>query len=104
MFKPVMPYVTNAMAHLLFFKDHMNTVHAHHGKFHVHTEIAEGAKNDQQEKSTNNLKKETAGNEHIIFEKITASSAPMAPVKYFSLRSIPVSVIYINYDFPPPRV
>ena len=104
MFKPVLPYVTDAMAHLLFFKDHMNTVHAHKGKFHVHTEVTEAAKNDQQDKSSNNLKKETPGNEHIIIETMLRSPVNPFQADYFSLASISPSLVYIIYDFPPPRV
>ena len=102
MFKPAMPFVTDAVAHLLFFKDHMDTVHAHNGKYHVHTEISEGAKNDQEEKSTNNFKKETS-NEHIIVEATLRPSILLTPINCFSLLSMSAVNTYINHDFPPPR-
>ena len=104
MFKPVLPYVTDNISHLLFFNDHINTVHKHQGKYHVHTEVAEAAKNDQQEKSTNSLNKETAGNEYIVFETTAISSIPLTPIDYFSFNSMFGNSGPLNHDYPPPRI
>ena len=103
MFKSVLPYVTDFVAHILFFKDHIQTVHAHHGKFHAHTTVAEGAKNDQSEKSTNNVKKDNVGSDHIVIETCVIS------IQQFSKKNLCfISIAALNrdihHDYPPPRV
>jgi hypothetical protein len=103
MFKPVVPYISDLVAHLLFFKDHMRTVHAHHGKFHVHGEVAEAAKNDQPAKSTNNGKNDTPGNEHIIIES-NEFSAQQISINFPAPFPFPAKHVSIDHDFPPPRM
>ena len=103
MFKPVLPYVTDLAAHLLFFKDHIQTVHAHHGKFHAHAAVTEGAKNDQSEKSTRNVKKVNVGSDHIITETC------LIPIQqFFKIHLYSISIAALNrnihHDYPPPRV
>lgn len=99
-----MPYITDGVAHILFFKDHMATVHAHHGKYHVHFEMAETAKNDNTEKSTNNiLKKEASGNEHIIAGKFDTFPIQQSMLKYSATVPGDISNIYLSSDFPPPK-
>jgi len=98
-----MPYLTDQVAHLLFFKDHMATVHAHHGKFHVHAAIAEGAKNDQSEKSSNNLKKDNVVTDHINIEFYRVPVQPFSK-NYFDLLSIATSTGDTRHDYPPPRM
>ena len=68
MLKPAMPYLKNFAAHILFYKDHILTVHSHNGKFHVHADIALAEKNDQQRKGTsnNNFKKDNFCNERVL--------------------------------------
>ena len=103
MFKPVLPYITDFIAHILFFKDHLQTVHAHQGKFHAHTAVAEGAKNDQSGKTTDNFKKDNFGSDHII---ISTAKRPVqnSSNKYtYSLSSYLITR-EIPYDYPPPRV
>ena len=103
MFKPVLPYVTDLAAHLLFFKDHMQTVHAHHGKFHAHTTVAEGAKNDQSEKSGTNLKKDNVGTDHILIDPVRFNLQKNSKKYYYSLLLSPLNRD-IHHDYPPPRV
>ena len=67
-FKPYAPYFTDAVAHVLFFKDHMETVHAHNGKTHVHAEVNQLAKSENSEKSSNIIKKLSVESDHISFK------------------------------------
>ena len=67
-FKPYAPYFTDAVAHVLFFKDHMETVHAHNGKIHVHTEVNQLVKSEQSEKNSHNIKKLSVENDHIFLQ------------------------------------
>ena len=67
-FKPYVPYFTDAVAHVLFFKDHIESVHSHNGKSHVHAEVNQLVKNEQSEKGSNNSKKVSFENDHIFLE------------------------------------
>lgn len=98
-----MPYITDAVAHILNFKGHMATVHAHNGKYHVHMEVAEAAKNDNGEKSTNTLKKYGSENEHIGIDKDCVRHSQYEARKYFTALPMTAISIYLNNDFPPPR-
>ncbi|CAN5790275.1 hypothetical protein BH11BAC4_BH11BAC4_27550 [soil metagenome] len=102
MLKPVMPYATDFMAHLLFFKDHMATVHAHHGKFHAHASMAEGAKDDQSEKTTNNFKKANLGFDHVIMDSYRLP-VQLTSKKDFYPFTISCATRDLQHDYPPPR-
>lgn len=101
MFKPVMPYVADAMAHLLFYKEHMLNVHAHHGKSHAHSDAVKTAKNEQSEKSTNN-KKDCSGNEYIIVEMNKFTVLPVLINHFTSISVSPISTS-IGCNLPPPK-
>lgn len=103
MFKPIAPYIKDFVAHLLFFEDHMLTVHAHNGKFHVHAEVEEASKNDQPGKSTNDLKKDVLEYEQIFVE---GYELPVIKIStgYSALACPFPGNTYLDYDFPPPRV
>jgi len=103
MFKPVMPYVTDLAAHLLFYQEHMLTVHAHHGKFHVHAAVTEGAKNDQSDKNSNNLKKDNAVSDHIV-NQCGQETIKKFSLKYYSLFKIHPTDNSTDHNYPPPKV
>ena len=102
MLKPVMPYVMDITAHILFFHDHMMTVHAHHGKYHVHAELAEAAKNDQADKSTSTVKKDRFENDQLLTE-IPHLITPAVSIKWPVIFSLPTAFSYTNQHFPPPK-
>ena len=103
MLKPVMPYISDAIAHILFFKDHMATVHAHNGKFHVHLQVSEAAKNDNSDKSANILKKDASDNEHIIAQKSEIDVIKKPIPEYSATVRINFSHIFLPRHFPPPK-
>lgn len=102
MLKPVIPYVADLTAHLLFFKDHMLTVHAHNGKFHVHKEMAEAEKNDQTNNNTGNSKKEIPIYDHIniVTHKLSFNHVLSNWPVSFSNRILET---YIYKKSPPPK-
>ena len=105
MLKPVLPYVTDLAEHILNFESHMATVHAHDGKYHTHTEVAEGAKNDSPEKNTDNvLNKGTSSNEHVIASKSDIFPPQQLVITYAPALCFNVENIYLSSDFPPPKV
>ena len=103
MMKPVMPYVTDTIAHILFFKDHLETVHAQNGKMHVHTELAAAEKNDSTERDNTLLKKYSFGNEYLILERNQYPSTSFA-TNLFKGFMFHVKNMYIKQNFPPPKI
>ena len=47
-----MPAITDMMAHVFWYSQHMATVHQENGQYHVHLEFAAAAKKDAAEKNT----------------------------------------------------
>ena len=81
----------------------MAAVHAHHGKYHVHTEIAEAAKNENSEKNNTTIKKEASENEYIFADKICVIPLPYTKLKYFTALPMNAVSICLSNDFPPPK-
>jgi hypothetical protein len=74
MLKPVMPLVTDFIAHQFAHEHHIATVHSHNGEDHVHYELAAAA--DEQEKDHENTKQKLtepislhifSANDHDLF-------------------------------------
>lgn len=63
--KPLLPYVADAISHTLFYNDHMSTVHFENGRFHVHNEAIDAAKETNDASKTTAVKKESNW-DHII--------------------------------------
>lgn len=103
MFKPLVPYITDLAAHLLFYKEHMLSVHKHHGKFHVHAAVTEGAKNDQSEKSKTDLKKDNSVSDHIICQSCPGTIKITSP-KYYNFIAIQPTENCVGHSYPPPKV
>ena len=103
MFKSALPYITDFSAHLLFFNDHIQTVHAHQGEFHAHAEVIKAVKDEHSEKNTNNnSKKDNSGNEHIIMD-VYKFSAIEVSTNCFSALSIPAISSLVDCYLPPPK-
>lgn len=47
--RPVLPVLADGLAHLLWYQQHVETVHLHDGYAHVHNEIAQAAAEDSSE-------------------------------------------------------
>ena len=62
MVKPALPYVQDVIGHILFYKQHMATVHFEDGKYHVHKEVAKNAKEENSNKNTFPEKKKSGSN------------------------------------------
>ena len=102
-FKPYVPYFTDAVAHVLFFKDHIETVHSHKGKSHVHAEVNQLVKNEQSEKGGNNSKKVSFENDHIFYTTFQYL-APQISIDW--VLSLPVFTKnnFADINLPPPKV
>ncbi len=103
MFKPVMPHVADVVAHILFYHDHMQTVHEHHGETHAHAAVAEGAREDQSQKSNHNFKKDTGTIEFLIHDFFAFYSYHIS-TNHASSSNTGIVSIPVEHDFPPPRI
>lgn len=69
MLKPLVPYVSDFVAHVCWQYEHISTVHYEHGKYHTHYEsLAAAAKQDPLQKSSLAKNTDTVP-EHISFDE-----------------------------------
>ena len=104
-FKPVFPYIKDTINHLLFYKQHMATVHFENGKYHVHAEVEKNTKEDDSNKNTTPIKKQNTTNEHIFFlENTTISYKEFTKQKYPLASLSNLAIGAVAYNYPPPRI
>lgn len=101
--KPILPYATDIIAHVFWYKDHMATVHSHNGKFHVHKEVMEADGHNNSEKNSNILKKDNSASDHIVSRQLNIISQKYFNKKNYSLLTSHLIFTYLSADFPPPK-
>ena len=105
MVKPALPYVSDFIGHILFYKQHMATVHFENGKYHVHKEVVRDAKEENSNKNSLPEKKKS----NTTFEFIaTASKVFVQPSSvdgnaYSLFIDQNNSSPFTAYNYPPPR-
>jgi hypothetical protein len=102
--KPVLPAVTDCVAHIFWYSEHVGTVHFENGKYHVHNEMIEASKKNLPEQNHPDQKREVSADEHLVITTphyIFTSTIIQNP--YPSL-----SCFIKNYsaagDTPPPKI
>ena len=103
MLKPVSPYISNAVAHIFYYTQHMATVHYENGKYHVHKELVEDAKKNNPAKETPVSKKENSANDHIVIQQKQNVSFLRVNISYRFLSASKLINNYLAGDYPPPR-
>ena len=104
MVKPVLPYISDFAAHTFFYAQHMATVHYQNGKFHVHREIIDNAKKNDPAKENHSSKKEDSVNDHISLLQKNKQPYFHEINNYCISYSSSLASIYLQADYPPPRV
>ncbi|MCY7291167.1 MAG: hypothetical protein LH615_03195 [Ferruginibacter sp.] len=105
MFKPLFPYVKDAVNHLVYYKQHMATEHVENGKYHVHVEVTKNAKEENSNKSIPTSKKENTSTDHIVFiAKTNDRISILISQKYIGLAGINLSAGNLDSNYPPPRI
>jgi len=103
--KPAFPYLKDAVNHLLFFKQHMATVHLENGKYHVHAEVTKNAKEENSSKSVPIFKKENTSTDHIFCKANTNELIIFSNIqKYIGVAGNNLSAGSLQYNYPPPRI
>jgi hypothetical protein len=102
--KPVMPYVSDAVAHVFWYSKHMATVHYVNGKFHVHREMMEAAKQSNKEKTPYLEKKEQGQNVHVIGKIMKLDFVVVLIDRYYYSTSATQLFGHLTHDYPPPKI
>jgi len=63
--KPVMPSLSDLVAHIFWYSHHMATIHYEHGKYHVHYDYLEAAQKEADSKTPAQTKNTRDDNEHL---------------------------------------
>ena len=105
MFKPTFPYINDAINHVLFYKQHMATVHFENGKYHVHAEVVKNTKEEDSNKNTSSSKKDNTSTDHVVIinEQIIYSNTLINNM-YPLLSSDDLLLGNVAYNHPPPRI
>ncbi len=101
--QPVLPLVTDAVAHTFWKLEHISAVHNHDGDEHVHEEILETQAQNETDKSTSASRYEVSVNPHLI----TKFSYDFSFTPEKQIHTIP-SLLYhpepfADQDDPPPK-
>jgi len=101
--KPVLPYVSDFMAHAFWKYKHIATVHKEDGKTHIHFELKQAAKEDGNNKNAPVSKTETQVSPHII--AIVGYNFGLADMAYnhFPLNVFYVPSLALACNYPPPK-
>ena len=105
MIKPALPYVSDFIGHILFYKQHMATVHFENGKYHVHKEIVKDIKEENSNKnSLPEKKKSSTQYEYVaVVNKQFLQTPNLLSTAYSIYMQQNNSSPYIAYNYPPPR-
>ena len=105
MVKPALPYVSDFIGHILFYKQHMATVHFENGNYHVHKEVVKNVKEENSDKKSFPEKKKNSS----TYEYLSTVIKSLLPVASLSASIYAVHPPehnispYLAYNYPPPR-
>lgn len=103
MLKPVSPYISDVVAHIFNYTQHMATVHYKNGNFHVHREVMDNAKKTGSQKELPSLKKENTANDHISVTQVKLVHSPTINTGHSFIQASPLLQNCLSADYPPPR-
>ncbi len=101
--KPVTPYVSDAVAHIFYYSQHMATVHYENGKMHVHKEIVNNSKEDQPAKETPASKKDNSTTDHISLQQKQSIHALTVIKSYLFPLDAKLLNNFLTAAYPPPQ-
>ena len=103
MLKPVLPYISDTIAHIFWYSKHMATVHYVDGKFHVHKDVMEQEKRNGTEKNPFTEKKDQSQYEYLITLVKPLTLKGIIMNDYFAKPSTPLFTADLITDYPPPK-
>jgi hypothetical protein len=103
-FNAFIPIAADVVAHTFWEKEHLLTVHQVNGKFHVHIQIVNAAKQAGTDKSSGNLKFGSEDYSHVLFTADNSFSHTHFINQPYATYTSTYPVSYPDMDYPPPRV
>ena len=106
MIKPALPYVSDFIGHIVFYKQHMATVHFENGEYHVHKEVVKDIKEENSNKNSLPEKKKSNSTYEftVIVSKAFVQPSSLDGIAYSLCIQQNKSSPFIAYNYPPPRV
>ena len=102
--RPVLPYVSDAAAHIFWYSKHVSTVHYENGKYHVHMEALNAAKKTDIPKSTIPGKSVTSLEEHMVSNTDFMVSTWPSLLLHYAKPGLNGTTNFSSADYPPPRI
>lgn len=101
--KPLLPLVSDVLAHTFWQTNHISAVHQHQGKNHLHDELGEAAKQDTTDANTTGGKSSESVPVHLLtqYHFDFLRTAP-AVQKLFNGSSTIISA-FLEKHTPPPK-
>ena len=102
--KPMLPALSDGLAHIFWYSQHMATVHYENGRYHVHNENLREARKGYPQRDASIPKTVAMDTEHLVAAPGYGLTIP-APVStiYFPSTESALAHIYLNNHFPPPK-
>ena len=103
LFKPVLPFVSDFLAHTFTTEDHLSTVHHKHGAGHAHLQMAEiaGEANDEQRKPDTKFSEPVPV--HLISQQAYHFAVPVIAKQNYFTSFCKTSDPFQHIIVPPPK-
>ena len=103
MLMPLLPYISDKVAHTFWLYEHISTVHYEHGKYHTHYEAAAIAKKTSSEKGAPIAKFTNSADEHDMASIDYHFHCPIATKQLFTSYHLAAITTHLFNDDPPPK-
>ena len=104
MLKPILPFMTDTVAHIFWYSEHMATVHYEKGKYHMHFESLDAAKKSGTEKSPATNKTEKGSSEHVMIFSQYDFSILLLPNNSFPNEFVHIPHNWLSNSYHPPKL
>lgn len=104
MLMPVLPYVSDTVAHTFWLYEHISTVHYEHGQYHTHYEAAEIAKKTSSEHNNSNSKYSGLADAHTTTAVAYHYTVPTTIITSFFTYNLREIHTFLLSDYPPPKL
>jgi hypothetical protein len=102
--KPVLPLVSDFLAHAFSQQKHLRTVHRHQGAEHVHLEMAKASGDAQQEQNSPRTAFSDPVSVHLLLaDEGNGLVLPALPKKTFGFYTSSILYQFVGVDIPPPK-
>jgi hypothetical protein len=102
--RPVLPYISDAAAHIFWYSKHVSTVHIENGKYHVHVEAFNAAKKTDTQKSTFPGKSAAGQEEYMINHFDLMVTLWPSSLQHFVRPELNRIELFSSITYPPPRI